>query len=268
MTVNDWLSQAGKQLKSAGIGTARLDALVLMADCLDKNQAQVLADPGLDLTVEQQNWLARRLLCRTDHEPLAYIRGFSEFYGREFTINPDVLEPRPESETMIDLLKTLKSTTIIDVGTGSGALAITAKLELPKTEITAIDIDPRCLKIAKQNAAKHKVLIRLLEMNLLEGLEPPKNSTILANLPYVPDDYHINQAAAMEPRLAIFGGPGGLDLYRRLFKQIDGQKNRPKNILTESLPFQHQELAQIAQKHNYELIKTKDFIQLYKFTDA
>src|SRR4051812_18952492 len=94
-------------LRDAGIGTARLDAMVLLEDCLSKDRAHLLAHPELELTAEQEKLLDAQIKRRLAHEPLAYIRGKTEFYGRDFLINKYVLEPRPESETIIDLLKKL-----------------------------------------------------------------------------------------------------------------------------------------------------------------
>ena len=105
MHVGDWLKTATQKLQQAGIATARLDCLVLLEDYLNTNRTQLLAHLERELTVEQIKWLSLRLVRRAKHEPLAYIRSKTEFYGREFIVNKHVLEPRPESETMIDLLK-------------------------------------------------------------------------------------------------------------------------------------------------------------------
>jgi release factor glutamine methyltransferase len=268
MKANDWLKTASATLTKAGIGTARLDALVLLEDAAGKDRAWLLAHPEFELTNQQTDILSNQLTKREQHIPLAYIRGKTEFYGRDFVVNEQVLEPRPETETMIDLLKQLPPEThkqVIDVGTGSGAIAITAKLEIPESTVMATDIDPACLAVAKKNAAKHQVALQLMQGNLLQPLTTSFHlpTTILANLPYVPDSHQLNQAAMNEPRLAIFGGTDGLDLYRNLFEQIDGLPHKPSFVLTESLPFQHETLAQIAQHQAYNLVTTEDFIQLF-----
>ena len=283
MTIQEILNSSVTKLEKASIGTARLDALVLLEDITGKDRAHLLAHPETPVqgaTLEKLNgWIVRRM----KHEPLAYIRGKTEFYGREFLINNRVLEPRPESETMIELLKELvasrlslvarKTSTresnliITDIGTGSGALAITAKLEMPQAEVIATDIDPNCLSVARRNAKKHHVDIAFSEGDLLNSLKLATGdwrlATIMANLPYVPDHYKINQAVAMEPRHAIFGGKDGLDLYRRLFGQLNRGERRVQFVFTESLPFQHKELAKIAKQVGYSLQKTDDFIQLF-----
>lgn len=270
MTTSNWLAQATTELTAANIGTARLDALVLLEDELGKDRAHILAHPEVELNPEQLQTLQGQITQRKAHQPLAYIRGKTEFYGREFIITPEVLEPRPESETMIELLKTLPPDarqTIVDVGTGSGALAITAALELVTVQAIATDIDPSCLVVARKNCEKHKTTVELIETNLIEGLKIPANTTLLANLPYVPNDYTINDAATMEPKLAIFGGVDGLDLFRELFKQARGQAHPPVAILTESLPFQHEALAKIAAESGYVQDTEDDFIQVFSLVE-
>src|SRR5262249_53556757 len=132
--------------------------------------------------------LARMVQRRVEHEPLAYIRNKTEFYGREFYIDHHVLEPRPESETMIDLLLQIPDNTrhlVIDVGTGSGALAITAKLEVPGADAIAIDIDDNCLSITKRNAQSMHAEVTILKSNLLEAIPGVAlhGATLLCNLP-------------------------------------------------------------------------------------
>lgn len=272
MTVSLWLSHAIDFLKSAGIGTARLDSQLLLADALGHDRGWVLAHPDTPLTEETVSSLQKQLQERADHVPLAYIRGKTEFYGREFLVDRRVLEPRPESETMIDLLKKLppvkqkQPCQVIDVGTGSGVLAITAKLELPQAEIVATDIDQGSLEVAKKNAAKHHVTVEFAEGDMLEPIKALARPLIitLANLPYVPDSHQVNQAALHEPRHAIFGGPDGLDPYRKLFRQATELSERPAYILTESLPPQHKQLAFIAARYGFRPGGGEDFIQVFE----
>jgi release factor glutamine methyltransferase len=287
MTVDDWLSQATREMDVSGIGTPRLDALVLLEDVTGINRARLLAEPEQPLTSQQTGKLTKLLNRRVAHEPLAYIRGFTEFYGRKFVITSAVLEPRPESETMIDMLKELigasagpqaplmagthqQSTDlaaapnwrIADVGTGSGALGITAALELPNSRVDLLEIDPEALKIAQVNVDKFTLLIPTIHSDLLASGRSDYQ-ILLCNLPYVPDSYQINQAASREPALAIFGGPDGLELYRQLFAQITGAASRPLFILTESLPLQHPALAKLAEHSGYIQQREDDFIQLF-----
>ncbi len=274
MTSKDWLTEATKKLEQAEIGTARLDALVLLEDVVGKDRTHLLAHPDQQLSSAQLTKLTKLLIRREQHEPLAYVRGKTEFYGREFIISPAVLEPRPESETMIELLKNLEKAgklptqpKIADVGAGCGALGIIAALELPNCRVELLEIDKNALKIAKINVDKHTTDISAIRSNLLGG-SGSEYDVLLCNLPYVPDNHIINRAAMKEPRLAIFGGPDGLNLYRKLFYQARKAQKQPLFILTESLPPQHPVMADIAASHNYRLQQTNDFIQLFELAEA
>lgn len=274
MTTHDFLTTATQQLSAAGIATARLDCLVLLEDVLSTNRTHILADPERELSEKQKNVLSSQLTRRATHEPLAYIRNTSEFYGRSFYIDQRVLEPRPESESIIDLLLHLPlpaQPTVADIGTGSGALAITAALVLPGASVVATDIDPACLAVASQNAGQLAAPVTLLAGNLFQpiataGLRP---DVVLCNLPYVPDSFPIAAAAMHEPRHAIFGGGDGLDLYRTLFAQLSGIDHPPAFIIAESMPPQHDVLAAIAAAAGYTLQSTDNFVQAFSFrTDS
>jgi release factor glutamine methyltransferase len=279
MTVSSWLKQAQSHLKDADISTARLDCLVLLEDETGKDRTWLLAHPEWELPELVLEELGAKIDRRAQHVPLAYIRGKAEFYGREFIVNEHTLVPRPETETMIDMLKRERNVHsllayhdedfhFIDVGTGSGAIAITTKLELPDATVTAMDIDKNCLKIAGQNAKKLGADITLLCGNLLQPLDTlktmhEKQIVLLCNLPYVPNDFPINTAAKHEPRHALFGGNDGLDLYREMFEQIKTSSWKPAYILTESLPSLHDPLAATAKAFGFSLERTDDFIQLF-----
>lgn len=267
MNVGTLLNEATASLEAAGVGTARLDALVLLEDELKRDRAWLLAHLETPLQGRPLQRLKILFNRRASHEPLAYIRKKAEFYGREFFLDKRVLQPRPESEAMIEEFKWLRGLpmrpSVADVGTGSGALAVTAKLERPSSRIIATDIDPGCVRVATRNAKKHKANILLMETDLLRGVRHSLD-VILANLPYVPARHQINQAARHEPDLAIFGGGDGLEHYRRLFSHLMQQFERPKYVLTESLPNQHINLSFIAETAGYKHLRTNDFIQVFE----
>jgi release factor glutamine methyltransferase len=266
MNVQLWLSDAQVKLEAAGISTARLDALVLLEDALGMNRANLLAHPDIEITTATQNVLTEQLTRRAGHEPLAFIRGKTEFYGREFVVNQAVLEPRPESEAMISLLLGYTdlgpALRIADVGTGSGALGITAKLELPESSVDLLEIDDDAIKVAKTNVIKLTTGISVFRTDLLEG-SANNYDVLLCNLPYVPDEYEINTAASHEPAIALFGGPDGLDLYRKLLEQLEYTQKRPLLILCESLASQHAALKELFATHGYREDTEEDFIQAF-----
>lgn len=269
MNVKEYLATTTKKLSDAGIGTARLDALVLLEDVSGRDRAWLLAHPEHKLSPSEIAKLEKLLSQRAEHYPLAYVRNKTEFYGREFVITPAVLEPRPESETMIDCLKRLsglpKGVRIADVGAGSGAIGITAQLELPDTQVELLEIDAEAIKVAQINVDKYTIRIPVTRSDLLT-MTGQDNNVLLCNLPYVPEGYQLNPPAMREPAIAIFGGPDGLDVYRALFIQVKKLKNKPLFILTESLPPQHSDLAHIASLADYRLSVTDDFIQVFELS--
>jgi release factor glutamine methyltransferase len=286
MRLSRVLAHSEAKLKDAGISSARLDTLILLEDLLHKDRAWLLAHPEAEISDNQARRLERRLERRSKHVPIAYIRGFTEFYGRKFRVNRHVLEPRPESETMITLLKQLagsgqrtadsrktRSTdyglpstpAMADVGTGNGAIGITAALEIPGSTVDLYDISSGAIAVAKHNLHLHELRLHVRKMNLL-GRPLRPYDIILANLPYVPDHWQINQAAMAEPRIAIFGGKDGLDIYRKLFAQLHRFTWKPQYVLTEALPPQHDALAVTASGRGFSLHAVQDFIQVFKNT--
>lgn len=265
MDVQQCLYLATNKLAAANIETARLDCLILLEDMLGKDRALLLAHPEIELSVAQVAQLNTLIARRVRHEPLAYLRGKAVFYGREFAVNNKVLVPRPESESIVSLLKTLplpRFVHIADLGTGSGCLGITAALELPDSRIYVYDIDPAALEVAQQNAQTYKVLIHTAERNLLKNCVEHFD-VILANLPYVPDQHGINMAARHEPQLALFGGTDGLDIYRGFWEQADQLPAPPQYIITESWVIQHAALEEQAKAANYTLTATQGLAQAF-----
>jgi release factor glutamine methyltransferase len=276
MLVHEYLKYYQSLLEKNNITTARLDTLVLLEDITCKDRAWLLVHLDYELSDDQTSKLNKLLNRRCEHEPLAYLREKTEFYGRDFVLTHDVLEPRPESENMIDLLRSLmasnpsslnnsqstKSMRIADIGAGSGAIGITAALELPNCSVTLIDIDEKALKVAKTNVDLFTLNLSIIKSDLLEQTD--KNyDVLLCNLPYVPDNFQVNLAALHEPKIALFGGPDGLDVYRKLFNQVSNQVSQPLYILTESMPPQHSVLQSIASENAFDIHKTDDFIQVF-----
>jgi release factor glutamine methyltransferase len=265
MKIGKILKNGERRLGKAGIGSARLDVLILLEDALRKDRSWILAHPEHEISDGAARRLERRVERRATHVPLAYIRGHSEFFGRSFKVNRHVLEPRPESETMVEQLKKLKlpaKPAIADIGTGNGAIGITAALELPGSIVDLYDISSGATAVAKHNVHLHELRLHVRKMNLLSRPLRPYDA-VLANLPYVPEHWKINEAAMAEPKIAIFGGKDGLDIYRKLFTQLQRFTWQPRYVLTEALPPQHEALAAIAGLHRFTLKQSADFIQIF-----
>ncbi len=263
--IGDLLRDSTQTLADAGISTARLDVLILLEDLTGKDRSLLLAHPEMELPARIIARLNKYITRRTDHIPLAYIRGKASFYGRDFAVNNKVLVPRPETETIITFFKELGLSGYIkvaDVGTGSGCIGITAALEIPDVEAYLYDISQDALKVAAVNAAAHHVSVHIKQQDLLEGCSESFD-VILANLPYVPTIQRINKAAGHEPKLALFSGEDGLDHYRTFFEQLATLPALPSIIIIESEPEQHGYLMQLAASKGYTLKKGEGFIQLF-----
>lgn len=268
MRFENWLKQSTTLLTNYGVTSARLDCLIIAEEFLRRDRTFLLAHPEIECEGPALSDMDEAVARRSKHEPLAYIIGHSEFYGRAFSVTKDTLQPRTESESMISLLVGIPNTndlTIIDIGTGTGCLAITAKLEVPSATVLATDISASALVVAEKNASNLRMEVSFYEGNLLAPLPASAfhlPTAILANLPYVPSKYPVNDAATYEPGLALFGGDDGLDLYRKLFEQI--HSSTVSYIITESLEQQHTALTKIAKSRGYRLVRSEGLAQLYR----
>lgn len=190
-------------------------------------------------------------------KPSQYIKGWVEFYKLNFIVTPDVLIPRPETELLVDeVLKFIKlPTTILDLGTGSGNIAISIAKNIKDIKIIATDISEKALKVARQNAKLHGVesKIKFVKSNLISNIPRPEGICIIVtNLPYIPTEripYLDPSVKDFEPKVALDGGEDGFELYRKFFAQINERKWKPKLIVAE-IDYTHGELAALeAQKY-------------------
>lgn len=272
--ISQWLTIATQKLQQSGVTSAWLDAEVLLAHALGKSRTWLHAhgnEPLQGDSLQTANRLAARRLAR---EPIAYLTGRKEFYGREFIVTRDVLIPRPESETMIDLLKSLHSSILvkntrskeqiflIDVGTGSGCLGITAKLELPKLDVTIADISPAALGVAQENAKILHADVRTIESNLLSGVgdTTPTVDFILANLPYVDKTWERSPETDHEPALALFAEQHGLALIYDLLEQAPHVLTPSGYVLLEADPEQHDAIISRGAQHGLQLETVRNYI--------
>ncbi len=206
------------------------DAQQLLEIATGLTRVQQLACPERVLAPEEFAGLEILTTRRLQAEPIQYLRGSQEFYGRQFLVTPDVLIPRPETEDIVTVVLEAvpdrgAPIRIADVGTGSGALAVTLALELPRTEILAIDISLAALAMAKRNAERLGAAdrVRFLQSDLFNALEPDERfDIVVSNPPYISlgeaPTLH-PEVSAYEPYLALFAGEDGYDVYRRLIPQ-------------------------------------------------
>lgn len=225
--IKDLLEWTTRYFLDRGMQTPRLEAELLLAHVLEKNRVYLYAYYEEPVNQEERETFRNYIKRRITGEPLAYIVGRKEFMSLNFKVNPDVLIPRPDTEilveTALEIARENNLKRICDVGTGSGAIAVSLAVYLPDTEIYAVDLSPAALDIARGNARLHNVNIFFREGDLLGPIAgEDRLDMVLANLPYVTEVEMEELESGVkdwEPRMALVAGGDGLDIYRRLVPQ-------------------------------------------------
>ena len=200
----------------AASGIDAREARLLLAEVCGFSQASLAASPEQEIPFEVENAFHEFTRRRIKGEPVAYILGRKEFYGLDLSVNPSVLIPRPETELLVDLVLEKKPDSLLDLGTGSGAIAIAVKFKSPRTRVVAIDSDFSALVTAKRNAAKFNLDIDFRHGRWFAPVAGERFALIVANPPYVAsDDPHLADLR-FEPRGALVSGPEGLDAIREI----------------------------------------------------
>lgn len=218
---------------------------------------------------------------QSESMPKAYQEGFQDFYGRDFIVTPDVLIPRPETEQIIDAVLNLagkaylpgvkpatakinpNNLKILDIGTGSGCIAITLQLELPEAKVTATDISPAAIKIAQKNVAKYNVTIPLIISHLLEKVKFTPD-IVVANLPYVDQNWSWLDRKSLdhEPVIALYADNHGLSLIYKLITQASARNL--KYLVLEADPCQHDDIENFADQNRYKLTEKRGFVLVFE----
>jgi release factor glutamine methyltransferase len=231
-TITSALGRFGSRLKGAGVPQARLDARLLLQIGLGLSHEDILGSPHRHLTAAELGRVGELVERRASREPLSRIAGEREFFGRAFGVTADTLDPRPDTETLVeaalDIARTrlshVTSSRFADLGTGTGAVAVSLVGELPHWTGVATDVSAAVLAAARANAVRHKVTSRLafVETTWLDSV-PERFHLIVVNPPYIPsaeiDDLE-PEVATFEPRLALDGGPDGLSAFRELAARL------------------------------------------------
>lgn len=264
MNISTWLTQSTKRLHESKIKSAKLDAEIILAETLRKSRVYLHAHPEEMIDPRRVDIADARLELRLERVPIAYIVGHKEFYGRKFTVSPAVLIPRPESEAMISLLLEMsdpneKNKTLIDVGTGSGCLGITASLERPNLRVILSDVSQQALFIAEKNADALEANVSIIKQSLLDGHIEPLDY-ILANLPYVDKSWQTSPELRHEPSLALYASQDGLDLIYKLLEQAKNHLTKDGLIFIEADPIQYSKIIQRAEELGYTQKAIRDFI--------
>ena len=272
MIISEWLKIATKSLKTANIPSARLDAELILANTLRKNRTYLHAHLDEEIDPRRFDIANARLDLRLDRVPIAYIRGYKEFYGRKFTVSPSVLIPRPESEDLISLFLELTASEIaekvlIDVGTGSGCLGITAKLERSNLSVILSDISKPALNIAEKNANALNADVHIQQQSLLNGQLKPVDY-IFANLPYVDENWDVSPELQYEPEIALFAEDEGLKLILQLISQAPKCLTPDGLLFIEADPQQHNRIIDEATKKGFIKERISNYILVLRFVGA
>src|SRR5215213_2725982 len=220
--VREALDAAVDGLRAAGVDDPRFDAELLLGEAMGCGRARLAAEPGAEVPASAARAFGELVRRRLRREPVAYILGRKGFRHIELAVDRRVLVPRPETELLVEVALERRPERVLDIGTGSGAIALAVADELPECEVVATDTSPGALELARSNAARLGFAERV---TFVEGTLPENEGfdLILATLPYVPDgDWpHLQREVRdWEPREALLAGPDGLDAYRALIPAV------------------------------------------------
>jgi release factor glutamine methyltransferase len=272
MLIREALVQGGADLKFAGIQSPRLDASLLLAHVLNTTRTKLIARGTESISEKKCSLFCEFIERRANGECTAYIIGKKEFRGLEFDVNSSVLVPRPETETLVETAigiiienKLYNSVSdkenILDLCTGSGAVAISLKNEMPACEITATDISSDALSTAKHNAEKllgSSSLINFYQSDLYASLPLHlRYSLIVSNPPYISSDeiQTLPQEVQNEPRIALDGGISGLEIIKRIIDDAPNYLRQNGYLLLEADPRQMEKITILLDKRGFKDIK-------------
>ncbi len=214
----------------------RSEMEVFLSHLLGCSRLDLIARSDEEIPVEKLSELQKGWLRLQDGVPVAYLTGKKEFYGFNFEVDGRVLVPRPETEQLVDLVLKHAQGPVLEIGTGSGAIACSVKKTRPELEVTACDISADALEVANKNCVQLGVEVRLFQSDLLQNIPQEKFDVLVANLPYIGYETHNfvdDSVVRHEPNLALDGGSDGLQLYARLFDEIRAQKRDFRMIFGE-----------------------------------
>lgn len=268
MSIEDWILVASRDLSRADIQSARLDAELIIAHTLRKPRTYLHAHGDDELSERHIEIAGARLQMRIERTPIAYIIGHKDFYGYQFKTTPAALIPRPESEIIIKILgeiivsNGIGTATLLDVGTGTGCLGITAKLEWPNLDVTLIDISVHALNLAQENAEDLHIDVKFVKSDLLGEINESPD-IIVANLPYIDRGWETSPETDSEPEMALFAEENGLSIIFRLIEQAALKQKSGGHLLIESDIRQHKEVVGYAESKGYTHKKSVGLISYF-----
>lgn len=277
-TISNQLSWGAQTLKTNHIPNPTHEASLLLQFAMRLDQSPLLLNPDTILTSQTAKRFKKFIQLRSTHLPFAYITGEVNFFNQKIFVNRHTLIPRPETEILVELIINylkninLSSLSIVDIGTGSGAISIALTKTLPNIKITATDKSALALRQAAKNVTYHKLnqQINLLQADLLQPFPDQSLDLIIANLPYVPEkeiDSIDKTVKDYEPYDALFSGPDGLDCIKKLLRQAKDKLKPTGAIFLEIWPSQTEAIKNLAEQlfTNCQVIFHPDLIGTIRF---
>jgi len=265
-TVEDCLRKGENALIEAGVENAAMESRILMTLATGMDKITLIAHPELPLSQDQIDSFMSLILRRSAREPMAYLRGFQEFYGLEFAVSKDTLTPRPETELLVDyVLQSLgqrNHPVIIDVGAGTGCIGISVAVNHPQVHVISIDIHRNALCITRQNAIRHGMDKRIscVQCDLLAGIGRNIADIIVSNPPYIPGSqfpFLQPEVREYEPKSALDGGWNGWEVIEKL---LDAAKQTLKvggTLAFEIGAGMGEEAPEILHRHGWKLLELR-----------
>lgn len=261
-TIRTSLQSATAELKAAGIPSAQLDARLLLQHVLDKLHEYVATNPEHLLTTDQMRDYEALIARRAAREPIACIIGSKEFYGLEFRTSKDTLDPRPDTETLVEAVLSSAasrraSMNLLDLGTGTGCILLTLLHLLPDARGVGVDASPEALAIAQENAERLGLTnrVQFVRGNWAEGIDGPFD-IIVSNPPYIPSVDILTlepEVREYDPMAALDGGRDGLDCYKALLPTLQGKLKQGGLLLFEFGQGQEHDVAALVEAHGYKV---------------
>ena len=272
MTIREALRLAAARLEQAGVPDADVDAAYLLASVLKEDTLAMRINGHRELAAPHR--AAFDALCdrRAAREPLQYILGETEFMGLTFHVEPRVLIPRADTEILVEkALEWMKpGARVLDIGTGSGAIAVSLAKLGRQAQVTAVDVSDRALEIARQNAERNGAAVEFVKSDCFSALKGRKYDMIVSNPPYISEDEMrgLMPEVTREPELALFGGADGLDFYRRISREAPEYLNEGGCLLFEIGWLQKDAVSALVKAHIGEPFALRDYGQNWRVVGA
>ena len=272
MTIREALREATARLERAGVPDADVDASYLLASVLKEDTLAMRINGHRALTEEQQ--AAFDTLCgrRMAREPLQYILGETEFMGLTFHVEPGVLIPRADTEILVEKALELMQpgARVLDIGTGSGAIAVSLAKLGKNARVTAVDVSGKALEIARKNAESNGADVEFVKSDCFSALQGRKYDMIVSNPPYISDEEMrgLMPEVKQEPELALFGGGDGLDFYRRISREAPEYLSEGGFLLFEIGWLQKDAVSALVQAHIGTPFALRDYGQNWRVVGA